>query len=56
MSKYENTLKPGGWLLVEGYNEAQLGRGTGGPPVADLMLNLEELLEEFFGLYSATCT
>lgn len=44
-----NTLKPGGWLLVEGYNEAQLGRGTGGPPVADLMLNLEELLEEFSG-------
>ncbi|MCH8501173.1 MAG: class I SAM-dependent methyltransferase [Aliidiomarina sp.] len=43
----KNTLKPGGRLLVECYNEAQLGRGTGGPPVADLMLSLEELKHEF---------
>lgn len=43
----KNTLKPGGRLLVECYNEAQLGRGTGGPPVADLMLSLEELKQEF---------
>lgn len=40
-------LKPGGWLLLEGYNEQQLGRGTGGPPTAELMLNLDELQREF---------
>ena len=40
-------LKPNGWLLVEGYNDQQLGRGTGGPPSLDLMINLTELEQEF---------
>lgn len=43
------TLKPGGWLLVECYTQAQLGRGTGGPPSADLMVELNELHREFNG-------
>lgn len=44
-------LKPGGWLLAECYTEAQLGRGTGGPPSADLMLNLSELKDAFQGFH-----
>ena len=44
-------LKPRGWLLAECYTEAQLGRGTGGPPSADLMLNLSELKEAFQGFH-----
>ncbi|RUO24426.1 SAM-dependent methyltransferase [Aliidiomarina minuta] len=43
----EKALKPGGWLLAECYTEAQLGRGTGGPPSADLMLSLNELKNAF---------
>ncbi|RUO31115.1 SAM-dependent methyltransferase [Aliidiomarina soli] len=43
----EKSLKPGGWLLAECYTEDQLGRGTGGPPSADLMLSLTELKDAF---------
>ncbi len=43
------TLKSGGWILVECYTKAQLGRGTGGPPSADLMVELSELESEFAG-------
>ncbi|WP_198683905.1 hypothetical protein [Aliidiomarina celeris] len=42
-------LQPGGWLLVECYNEQQLGRGTGGPPTAELMVSLHELEQAFSG-------
>lgn len=41
------TLKPGGWFLAECYTPAQLGRGTGGPPSADLMLTAAEFYEAF---------
>ena len=42
-----HALKPGGWLLAENYTEAQFGRGTGGPPEADLMLSLFEFKDAF---------
>jgi SAM-dependent methyltransferase len=41
------SLKPGGFFLVEGYTAAQLGRGTGGPDSADLMLSKAELEKVF---------
>lgn len=43
------SLKPGGFFLLEGYTPAQLGRGTGGPDKADLMITKAELERMFKG-------
>lgn len=43
-------LRPGGAFLMEAYSKAQLGRGTGGPPVADLLYDLEEVRRDLAGL------
>ncbi len=43
-------LRSGGVLVLEGYAKGQLGRGTGGPPSAELLFDLEELREELAGL------
>lgn len=43
-------LRPGGVVLLESYSPAQLGRGTGGPPVADMLVDLAALREDFAGL------
>lgn len=40
-------LKPGGFLLMEGYGKNQLKYKTGGPPVAPLLYSLAELMEDF---------
>ncbi|RUO23674.1 SAM-dependent methyltransferase [Aliidiomarina iranensis] len=40
-------LKSNGWLLLEGYTEAQLARNTGGPKDADLMFSSKELNDHF---------
>lgn len=44
------SLRPGGVVLLESYTPAQLGRGTGGPPVADMMVDLATLRADFAGL------
>lgn len=43
-------LRPGGGLLMEVYSTGQLGRGTGGPPVAEMLYDLEEMRRELAGL------
>ncbi len=43
-------LKPGGVILLEAYTPEQLKHGTGGPPVAELMMSLPALAEEFHDL------
>ncbi|MBF5046539.1 class I SAM-dependent methyltransferase [Aggregicoccus sp. 17bor-14] len=43
-------LRPGGLVLLEAYTPAQLGRGTGGPPVAELLYTPAQLREDFAGL------
>lgn len=43
-------LMPGGAFILEAYRPAQLQFGTGGPPVAELMMNKTELLEELHEL------
>jgi hypothetical protein len=43
-------LRPGGILLLEAYTPAQLDHGTGGPPVAELMMDAASLREELRGL------
>jgi len=41
------TLRPGGWLFLQGYTPRQLDYRTGGPPCAD-HLYTEDLLRQAF--------
>ena len=43
-------LRPGGVFVLEAYTPRQVGRGTGGPPTADLMASLDDLTSELAGL------
>lgn len=43
-------LKPGGTFVLEAYTPKQLEFGTGGPPSAEFMMELEALKEELKGL------
>ena len=43
-------LQPGGALLLEAYTPRQLEHGTGGPPVAELMMSEAILRDELPGL------
>ncbi len=45
-----NTLKPGGWLLLQGYTPRQLEFRTGGPPCAE-HLYTSELLQQAFAAH-----
>lgn len=45
-----SALRPGGVLLLEAYTPDQIGRGTGGPPVAEMTMTLAGLREELDGL------
>jgi SAM-dependent methyltransferase len=44
------SLVPGGVLVLEAYTPDQIGRGTGGPPIPDLMMTLAGLRRELDGL------
>jgi SAM-dependent methyltransferase len=46
----EGSLKPGGFLLLEGYRPEQLAYGTGGPPDAANMYTEKLLREAFAGM------
>ena len=43
-------LKPGGVFLLEAYTPGQVGRGTGGPPTAEMTMTLNALSDELAGL------
>jgi SAM-dependent methyltransferase len=43
-------LKPNGLFVLEAYTPDQVGRGTGGPPVAELTMTLEGVRAELVGL------
>ena len=43
----QRALKPGGWLLLEGYRPEQIDYGTGGPPHAE-NLYTEQMLRDAF--------
>lgn len=45
-----DALVPGGVLLLEAYTPAQIGRGTGGPPVPELTMTVDALRRELAGL------
>ncbi len=43
-------LRPNGVFILEAYTPDQAGRGTGGPPVPELMMTLEGLRQELVGM------
>jgi len=43
-------LRPGGRLVLEAYTPDQIGRGTGGPQVPELTMDLKRLRAELVGL------
>ena len=43
-------LKPGGRIILEGFNKSQLGKTSGGPKQVDWLFNSQELAEDFQGL------
>jgi len=43
-------LRPGGVLLLEAYTPRQLEFGTGGPPIAELTMDLDSLRWELTGI------
>jgi len=45
-----SALRPGGALVLEAYTPGQLELGTGGPPVREMMIDLEGLEAELQGL------
>jgi len=49
-ARVERGLAPGGVFLLEAYRPEQIGRGTGGPPDDDRMVNLERLRRELRSL------
>jgi SAM-dependent methyltransferase len=40
-------LKPGGWLLLEGFSKEQIHRNSGGPKNIDMLFSEEELRADF---------
>ena len=45
-----DALAPGGVVLLEAYTIRQIGRGTGGPQVPELLMSEEELRNELSGV------
>jgi len=43
-------LRPGGVFILESYTPRQLAFGTGGPPVAELTMEKDEIVKELAGL------
>ena len=54
-AKVVRGLKKGGVFVLESYRPAQLEYGTGGPPVAELMVTAAELKVELAGLDLVHC-
>ncbi len=45
--RFINSLKTGGYLLIEAFSKDQLGRSSGGPPVEELLYNRYLLKRDF---------
>lgn len=43
----EQSLKPGGIILLEAYSKSQLSRDTGGPKDPDMLMTLVDIQKEF---------
>ncbi len=49
-SQVRRALRPGGAFVLEAYTPAQVGRGTGGPPVESMTMTAKTLRRELEGL------
>ncbi|MEX2326709.1 MAG: class I SAM-dependent methyltransferase, partial [Pseudomonadales bacterium] len=49
-ARIERALRPGGHLILEAYTPRQLEFKTGGPPVAEMLMTLEDLRSDFPGM------
>ena len=49
-AKVVSGLRPDGLFVLEAYTPQQCGRGTGGPPVPEMMMSVDLLKEELAGL------
>lgn len=47
---YLRALKPGGVLILEGFNKRQLGKLTGGPKSLEMLYDIDTLMEDFGSL------
>jgi len=43
----EQSLKPGGVIVLEAYSKSQLARNTGGPKDSDMLLTADDIVKEF---------
>lgn len=46
-ARMAEALAPGGILILEGFTPRQIGRGSGGPPVAEMMFTADMLRADF---------
>lgn len=44
------TIKPGGLVIIEGFDKEQLKRHSGGPPDVQLLYSIDDLRKDFEGL------
>jgi SAM-dependent methyltransferase len=44
--KLLRALKPGGWLVLEGFSKKQINNNTGGPNEIELLLSIDELIKQ----------
>lgn len=49
-AQVKRALRPGGTFVLEAYTPAQVARGTGGPPIASMMMTALDLRRELEGL------
>lgn len=45
-----NALKPGGFLILEGFSKEQLAFNSGGPRSSEMLMDLDEMLDQLSGL------
>ena len=51
----EQSLKPGGIILLEAYSKSQLSRDTGGPKDPDMLMTVEDIKKEFPNCEAILC-
>jgi len=53
--RMQAALKPGGQMILEAFNKAQLGYSSGGPPQADALFSAELLAQDFASIDISLC-
>ena len=48
LGKIQDSVKPGGTVIFEGYSKEQLGKDSGGPQNPDMLYELEEIRNIFY--------